>query len=227
MSGVEGDERAALQDDLLSLLKTTQPSSSDPIVIETTQDSALRTCYPHNTTIDLKTHICLVQITSAFWQDRADLEEHVLFQVALTCDETVDISQLSFASLQLSFSDDRPEVLIKAGDGTRSNDFIDLGAIGAEGKNQETPALVWSPGQRITVLGKMQAGGEGEVLITSVKLLLKLNAWTFELVHTAEQQLKWYTPKSDLVPAHELSSTVQYVVCLLTRERQYMPGLTC
>lgn len=40
-SGVEGEDRAGLQEDLISLLKTTQPSSSEPIVLEMNRDSAL------------------------------------------------------------------------------------------------------------------------------------------------------------------------------------------
>lgn len=40
---MEGEDRAGLQDDFMSLLKTTQPSSNDPIVINMDHDSAIRT----------------------------------------------------------------------------------------------------------------------------------------------------------------------------------------
>ena len=40
-SGVEGEDRVGLQEDFLSLLKTTQPSSSDPIVVQMDLDSAI------------------------------------------------------------------------------------------------------------------------------------------------------------------------------------------
>jgi len=42
-SGVEGEDRVGLQEDFLSLLKTTQPSASDPIVVQMDLDSKICT----------------------------------------------------------------------------------------------------------------------------------------------------------------------------------------
>lgn len=169
-------------------------------------------------------------MSSCFWSNKANTDAPADFQVSLLCDESVDISELRFSAMHISFHDgrpdiDRPDLVVQAGDESVSDDFFDLGVVGYdEIPNATTSALVWTPGKRITFHGRMLVNrdsdvevslpvlfwqaGEADEQITCVKLVLAQSAWTFELLLNPGTQSAWYTPKGAIVPFHELSSDV-------------------
>lgn len=103
--------------------------------------------------------------TTAFWSSEADLGGKVPFQISLACDETVDISQLRFSSVEIAFSDDRPDCVLK-GSENGSGDaepFIDLGLVGEDEAARSTSALLWGRGKRIVLNGQLQSDQEGEI----------------------------------------------------------------
>jgi hypothetical protein len=107
-----------------------------------------------------------VNVTSAFWTPEADLGGQIPFQISLSCDENVYISELKFSSIQIAFSDDRPDVTLIA-DGTGSvESFIDLGVIHDEEITKTTGPLVWKQGQRVVLNGKVQSDLEGDIKVS-------------------------------------------------------------
>lgn len=112
-------------------------------------------------------------MSSCFWVSQADIGSPAEFQVSLLCDETVDISELRFSSLRLSFSDGRPDVNVKAGDGSSSEDFVDLGTVDDQEKARDMTALVWTPGKRVTLKGRLVATHESDVEVSSI-----MNDWS-------------------------------------------------
>lgn len=109
-------------------------------------------------------------MSSCFWSSNADIGAHTEFQVSLLCDPTVDISELLLSSLRLSFSDGRPDVEVKAGDGSTPEEFIDIGTVDDREKTQDATALVWTPGKRITLRGRLVGTQESEVEVSFVEL---------------------------------------------------------
>lgn len=107
-----------------------------------------------------------VDVTSCFWQSDADIGSPAAFQVSLICDEKVDISELRFSSLRLSFSDGRPDVEVKAGGDSSSEDFIDLGVVDDEEKPRDASAIMWTPGKRTTLNGQLVAVQQSEVEVS-------------------------------------------------------------
>lgn len=108
-----------------------------------------------------------VDVRFAFWQNQADLGGKVPFQLSMACDSTTTISQLQFSSLHVSFTDDRPDLLVNAGpdEDTSLESFLDVGLVGAEDQNTKTAALTWQPGSRIVLSGQVQSEQEIEVKV--------------------------------------------------------------
>ena len=106
-----------------------------------------------------------MNVTTAFWSSEADLGGKVPFQISLACDETVDISQLRFSSVEIAFSDDRPDCVLKAleNGGGETEPFIDLGLAGEDEVARLTSALLWGRGKRVVLNGQLQSDQEGEI----------------------------------------------------------------
>lgn len=106
-----------------------------------------------------------VNATTAFWTSETDLGDETPFQVSLSCDESVHISQLPFSSVQISFSNGRPScTLHAAGDGGVES-IIELGPVHDEPVSKSTGALVWKSGQRMTIGGSVESDIEGEITV--------------------------------------------------------------
>jgi hypothetical protein len=86
----------------------------------------------------------------------------------LSCDDAVDISQLRFSAAQISFSDDRPDTVLKTEESSsgETDPFIDLGLLHEDEVVGSPGALAWSPGKRVILHGQLQSHQEGEVKVS-------------------------------------------------------------
>lgn len=105
-------------------------------------------------------------VSSCFWDTKVDIGTPAEFQVSLSSEDTVDISELRFSSLRLSFSDGR-DISIQAGQGSESEDLVDLGLVDDQDKLRETPAIVFTPGKRITLRGRLVTTQESHVEVSA------------------------------------------------------------
>ncbi len=104
-----------------------------------------------------------MDIRAGFWQPRIDISDQAAFQVVLTCSETVHVADLPFAAMHVSFSDERPDVIVKA---AGNADFVDVGDVPTSGATHEADAaLTWKAGRRLVVSGKILNDTEGEVQV--------------------------------------------------------------
>ncbi|OCF45455.1 hypothetical protein I317_00702 [Kwoniella heveanensis CBS 569] len=188
-SGVEGGDRTALQEDLLSLLKTTAPASSDPVVVDMEGPSAL------------------LNVRAGFWSSESILSKKVPYQVTLRCPEEVDITDIKFTTLRISYSDDREYTLISGDlDESELQDYRIL-TVGSEG----SATLQWRKNGILVINGQIDSDTEGDVRISEIKLSLKQGSWEVEVRFIPEDLTEWITPRGPIVPVQELASTVSFV----------------
>ncbi|WVW83128.1 hypothetical protein I302_105146 [Kwoniella bestiolae CBS 10118] len=188
-SGVEGEERAALQEDLLSLLKTTAPSSSEPTVV------------------DLEGQSSLLEAQAGFWHSESAVSRSVPYQVVLRCPEKVDIGDIQFSSLKISWSDDREDTIINASDHTPvETEFVKVNH-GEESK----ASLKWPPNHFLVINGEITGDVEGEVRISGLKLGLQQGSWNLDVLLSPGELVEWITPKRGIVPVQALSPSVDFV----------------
>ncbi|WVR05238.1 hypothetical protein IAU60_002250 [Kwoniella sp. DSM 27419] len=186
-SGVEGEDRAALQGDLLSLIKTTSPSSAEPVVV------------------DLRGQGGLLDVRTAFWESRSFLSKPAPYQIVLRCPEEVDISEIAWNSLCISFSDGRPDVVVE-GDGTVSPKQSDLVKI-IDGVKAP---LRWTQGRVIVLNGELESDVETEVRISDIRLSLKQGSWDLQLHFVPDELFEWRTTRGGFAPMQGLSSGVTF-----------------
>ena len=104
-----------------------------------------------------------MDVRAGFWAPTAVLSSAAPFQLCLKCPETVDISSLQFAALHISFSDSRPDVIVKASGG---DDFVDMGTISSVSTVESSASLRWTAGRSLVLSAKVQSNVEGEVLVS-------------------------------------------------------------
>jgi len=188
-SGIGGEERNALKDDLISLFKTTAPSTTEPIVFDMAD-------------------LPLLDVRAGFWQSTAVLSDTAAFKVVLTCPETVNISNLGFSAMYISFSDGRPDVVVAA---SGSADFVFVGVVKQTGATDAAEAsLRWNANRSLVISGTLPSDVEGEVSISAVKLVLNEGVWNVQLVFSPHDLEDWLTPNGVLAPIQDLSSSVMF-----------------
>ncbi|ORY33796.1 Foie gras liver health family 1-domain-containing protein [Naematelia encephala] len=190
-SGVDNETRAGLSDDLLSLLKTTSPSASEPLVVDMEDGGAL------------------IDVRAGFWQPISQTGTMVPFQIAMNCPTGVNIVDLPFSALHVSFLDDRPDVVIKSSENSPKS--IDLGLITPlNAVEEQTAQLKWEEGERIVISGQLQGVAESEVQISSVKLVLSYKEWNIDVVFVPGLLGEWTAGGKTFIPVNELSSSVLF-----------------
>ena len=103
------------------------------------------------------------------------------FQVVVTCPDTVDVSALPLSAMHISFSDERPDVVVRA---SKEGDFVDVGAVGSSvAADKAEASLRWERGRRLVVSGRLQSDGEGEI---NVRGSVTLGLFT-EVIYSAVQ----------------------------------------
>ncbi|KAK8869844.1 hypothetical protein IAR55_000412 [Kwoniella newhampshirensis] len=186
-SGVEGEERSALQEGLISLLKTTSPSDIGPVIVEMNEASSL------------------LDVRAGFWRSESVVSKAVPYQVVLRCPANVDIGEIQFSSLVISFGDNRSDDEIVSNEGT-DLDNVQVVSIGSK----STPTLRWTPGRVMVINGEVDGDLAGDVHIATVKLSLKQGSWDLEIHFTPDELLEWTTEHGRVVPVQSLSSSVLF-----------------
>ncbi|EIW69677.1 hypothetical protein TREMEDRAFT_44157 [Tremella mesenterica DSM 1558] len=194
-SGVETEDRSALQEDILSLLRTTKPSTAEPLIV---------TFVPSSAFLDIK---------AGFWERTCQSGQTAPFQITLACPEEVDISNIRFTKLKVVFSDEKfNSTVVDSPDITESVTLLDLGMI-QEKSELDTiqTALRWTPGHKLTIHGQVGGVADSEIKITSVILELKESSWDIQIVFTPDLLDEWSTRTDPLIPLQELSPTISFI----------------
>ncbi|OCF54163.1 hypothetical protein L486_08360 [Kwoniella mangroviensis CBS 10435] len=191
-SGVEGEERAALQEDLLSLMKTTSPSSTEPIAVNLEGQNSL---------------LDVVNVQAGFWQSESTLSQSVPYQVILRCPGEVAIDEIQFSSLIISWSDNRHDTVINASEGSQEQiEFVKV-----EQNEGNKASLKWGEEKTLVINGETIGDVEGEVRISGLKLCLKQGSWDLQIHLSPDDLEEWITPKGAIVPVQALSSSVDFI----------------
>ncbi|WVQ98716.1 hypothetical protein IAU59_005847 [Kwoniella sp. CBS 9459] len=188
-SGVEGEDRSALQEDLLSLFKTTAPASTDPIIV------------------DMEGQNDLLDVRAGFWSSESILSQKVAYQVTLRCPDDVDIENIKFTSLRITYADDREDTVI-SGDPDRSTSGV-LQVITLD--DEDSASLQWLKNGVIVLNGQIDSNVEGEVRISEVKLCLKQGSWEVEVRFIPQELTEWITTRGPIIPVQGLSPTVSFI----------------
>lgn len=104
-----------------------------------------------------------MNVKTAFWHSDVYLPDTAAFQVVLTCPDEVDLARTAFTALHLSFSDGRPDVVLKSAEGT--TDHIDLGDVPISGGQEIRGSLKWKEGRRLVLTGRLVGETEGDVQV--------------------------------------------------------------
>nr|XP_018263872.1 uncharacterized protein I303_03747 [Kwoniella dejecticola CBS 10117]OBR86030.1 hypothetical protein I303_03747 [Kwoniella dejecticola CBS 10117] len=189
--GIEGEERASLQEDLLSLLKTTSPSSSESVVV------------------DLQDQNSILEVQAGYWQAESTVSKSVPYQMTFRCPDEVDISDIQFTSLTVSWSNQREDTVINNSSSHSGKEGLEI-IQNNEGQSSEA-GLKWQVGKMLVINGVITGELEGKIKISNIKLQLKQGSWNLEILLTADQLTEWQTSKGPITPVQELSSSVNFV----------------
>ncbi|WVQ77984.1 hypothetical protein IAT38_000065 [Cryptococcus sp. DSM 104549] len=192
-SGVEEEERVALQDDLLSLFKTTAPAGAEPVVVEMDDSTGL------------------LDVQAGFWQAEAVGAKSVPYQVALRCPENVEIADLKFTSLRVKFSDDRPDIVVFASTSESPAGSSDKVEVATPTESGATASLWWTPGKVLALNGEISSISDRDIFISGVTLGLTHGPWELEVRFIPGELTEWTTGKGGLVPVQGLASYVSFV----------------
>ena len=116
-----------------------------------------------------RAHPVIVDVRAGFWTPTVNLPSPAPFQLQLTCHDDIDLSALTFQSLHVGFSDNRPDAVVNAStdesDSVESQ--IDLGTISAF-EAGETPVapLRWSKRGSIVLAGHLLSEDIAEVQVS-------------------------------------------------------------
>lgn len=155
----------------MSLLSTTAPSSSEPILLEIGEDDAL------------------FEVCAGFREAEPAVGSGVAVQVSITSPPGVDVSRITFSQLRIGVGDAHPDIVVSAGGDSRT---VDVGTIKPNGTtiNAQAP-LQWAPGQVLAINAQVLSDAAAEAEVTDVVLILKQGAWTFELNLPVTPMLAW------------------------------------
>ncbi|KAL1409710.1 hypothetical protein Q8F55_003706 [Vanrija albida] len=180
----------ALQDDLLSLLKTTTAPSPEPIAVDGSDDS-------------------LLDARVGFREEKVGVGSSVAFQVAISPRPKVDVSRLEFSQLRIGFSDGRPDVVVASGG---ESQYVDVGTVKPQGESEAFKApLKWANGDTLVVTGELPGNVATEVEISDITLVLTAGTWTLDLRLVPQQLVVWTVKDgASYLPVSKLSSSVVF-----------------
>ncbi|KIR26900.1 hypothetical protein I309_04279 [Cryptococcus deuterogattii LA55] len=185
-SGIDDQEREGLQEEFVTLLKTTSPSSTNPIVIDMEGPSDSE----------------LLDVRAGFWQAESVVSKSVPYQVTLRCPDNVIIGDLEFNNLEIRFSDERSPVTLASSDSVVDEPIQVITADSGQA------SLKWRPKQILVINGLLASPIEGEVQITSIKLVLQQGSWSFEFVFMPGEISEWITKKGASDCGESLATSV-------------------
>lgn len=143
-----------------------------------------------------------MDVRAGFWQAESVVSKSVPYQVTLRCPDNVIIGDLEFNNLEIRFSDERSPVTFVS-----SNSVVDepIQIITADSGQA---SLRWQPKQTLVINGLLASSLEGEVQLTSIKLVLKQGSWTFEFVFIPGEISEWTTKKGASDCGERLATSV-------------------
>ncbi|KAI0359646.1 hypothetical protein OH77DRAFT_1587090 [Trametes cingulata] len=167
-----------LQDDLLAVLKSTVPSSTDePLVV------------------DLSESRPILDASVVFWDPEVDVGEHAPFQILLSSRPNVSLSSIPFTSLAIHFHADVPPVVVRHHLEDPDAEIpamqrFDLGQISvspAAAESTEVEAVLrWGPGATIALTGSVSSAIPQQISVSKLVLTIKENSWWIEVPITPQ-----------------------------------------
>ncbi|EMD33144.1 hypothetical protein CERSUDRAFT_118207 [Gelatoporia subvermispora B] len=166
-----------MQEDLLAVLKSTVPSSTDEsLVIDSSESEPIL-------------ESCVV-----FWKPDVNVGETIPFQILLTAPSGVSMSAIPFTTLSVEFSADVPPLVIQHS-AEHSDEVlpqvrtIDLGHIAipsSDSEEEEEPRIIggvlrWAPGSTVVLSGTLLSDTPTTVSVVKLHLVLQEGSWTIEL----------------------------------------------
>ncbi|WWC90065.1 uncharacterized protein L201_004998 [Kwoniella dendrophila CBS 6074] len=188
-SGVEGEERAGLQEDLLSLMKTTTPSSTELIIV------------------DLEGQSSLLDVQAGFWQAESTVSKSIPYQIVIRRPAKVDIGDIQFSALRICWSDGRKDTVVSTSDTPQEG----LELIQVDEEAEVKASLKWTQQKTLVINGEILGEVEGEVQVSSIKLSLKQGSWDIQIHLAPEQLTEWVTAKGAITPVQEISPVANFI----------------
>ncbi|PPQ63022.1 hypothetical protein CVT24_005968 [Panaeolus cyanescens] len=191
------DEPSALEEDLIAVLKSTVPTSSEEALV-----------------VHLEEARPIFEVSSVFWSQEVEIDDQAAFQLSLTSPRLVTISSIPFSKLTVKFSDTAACVVVNhdptAPIESKGVRRVDLGPItGPEDEEEDesdedeseasTPHEVkanlrWEAGETIIFTGSIHAKSIGTLKIESVVATIEENGWRVEVpldLTSTEQNARW------------------------------------
>ncbi|KAF8549955.1 hypothetical protein OG21DRAFT_1420431 [Imleria badia] len=162
------DELGTLQDDLLTLLKTSVPFSTDDILV-----------------VDLKESEPILNTSVVFWKPEVRVGEEAAFQITLAVPGDAMISELPIHSISIVFSEGYAPIIINH-DASRHPELVrlvPLGQVRGEKPVEVKEHLRWRPGDQVILTGTLASDVPGVFSVSNIVVTLKEGSWTIEVPH--------------------------------------------
>ncbi|KAF8435107.1 Gryzun, putative trafficking through golgi-domain-containing protein [Boletus edulis BED1] len=161
------EEPGSLQDDLLTLLKTSVPISNEALVV------------------DLKESEPILNTSVVFWKPEVRVGEGVAFQISLTAPSDAVIPDLPIHSISILFSEGCRPITIYH-DASAQPDpvrLVPLGQVRGEKPIEVQVHLRWRAGDQVVLTGTLASDVPGIFSVSSIVVTLKEGSWTIEVPH--------------------------------------------
>ncbi|KAG6382017.1 Gryzun, putative trafficking through golgi-domain-containing protein [Boletus reticuloceps] len=162
------DEPGSLQDDLLTLLKTSVPFSNEALVV------------------DLKESEPILNTSVVFWKPDVRVGEGVAFQISLAAPSDAVIPDLPIHSISILFSEGCRPITIHH-DASAQPDpvrLVPLGQVRGEKPIEVQVHLRWRAGDQVVLAGTLASDVPGiSAYVSSIVVTLKEGSWTIEVPH--------------------------------------------
>ncbi|KAF8119758.1 Gryzun, putative trafficking through golgi-domain-containing protein [Boletus edulis] len=161
------EEPGSLQDDLLTLLKTSVPISNEALVV------------------DLKESEPILNTSVVFWKPEVRVGEGAAFQISLTAPSDAVIPDLPIHSISILFSEGCRPITIYH-DASAQPDpvrLVPLGQVRGEKPIEVQVHLRWRAGDQVVLTGTLASDVPGIFSVSSIVVTLKEGSWTIEVPH--------------------------------------------
>ncbi|KAG8221229.1 glutathione transferase omega-1 [Butyriboletus roseoflavus] len=162
------DDPGTLEDDLMALLKSSVPCSTDDVLV-----------------VDLTESEPILNTSVVFWRPDVRVGEEVAFQISLAAPSDVTLSTLPIHSISILFSEGYTPIIIHHDASTHSElvQLVPLGQIGGEKPVEVGVHLRWRPGDQIILTGTLSSDTPGVFSVSNIVMTLKEGSWTIEVLH--------------------------------------------
>ncbi|KAJ7270064.1 Gryzun, putative trafficking through golgi-domain-containing protein [Mycena haematopus] len=165
----ESDDPSSLEEDLLAVLKSSVPSTTDPEPM----------------LIDLTESQPMFGSTAVFWTSEVKVGELAAFQLCLTAPTNATVSSLPFSSLDILLSGNLPPVTVRHSSEESHAPFVqrvDLGHISTSGTTGSSVAnFRWQPGASIVFTGTLSSDTPASFKILKVVFTLTEGPWIIQI----------------------------------------------